>query len=48
MATPKIPKVDMDTSEAKNTLDLINIMLTSLHNLGRQYDVGNSNMCWYT
>lgn len=34
MATPKIPKVDMDTSEAKNTLDLINIMLTSLHNLG--------------
>ena len=29
----KYLKVDMDTSEAKNTLDLINIMLTSLHNL---------------
>ena len=29
----KYLKLDMDTSEAKNTLDLINIMLTSLHNL---------------
>lgn len=34
MATPKTPRVQVDTSEAKNTLDLINIMMTSLHNLG--------------
>lgn len=34
MATPQIPTVQVDTSEAKNTLDLINIMATSLHNLG--------------
>ncbi len=33
-ATPKIPKVQMDTSDAKNTLDLVNMMLTSLHNIG--------------
>lgn len=34
MATPQTPKVQVDTSAAKNTLDLINIMMTSLRNLG--------------
>lgn len=34
MATPQIPKVQVDASAAKNTLDLINIMAASLHNLG--------------
>lgn len=34
MATPQIPQVQVDTSAAKNTFDLINIMMTSLRNLG--------------
>ncbi len=34
MATPQMPQVQVDTSEAKNTLDLVNIMATSLRNLG--------------
>ncbi len=40
MATPQIPKVQVDSSEAKNTLDLINIMATSLHSLGDQMASG--------
>lgn len=40
MATPQIPKVQVDTSEAKNTLDLINIMMTSLRNLGDNMAAG--------
>lgn len=34
MATPQTPQVRLDTSEAKNTLDLITIMAASLRNLG--------------
>lgn len=40
MATPQIPKVQVDTSAAKNTLDLINIMATSLRNLGDNMAAG--------
>lgn len=40
MATPQIPRVQVDTSEAKNTLDLINIMMTSLRNLGDNMAAG--------
>ena len=34
MATPQMPKVQVDTSAAKNTLDLVNIMMSSLRSLG--------------
>lgn len=40
MATPQVPKVQVDTSEAKNTLDLVNIMMTSLRNLGENMASG--------
>lgn len=43
MATPQMPVVQVDTSDAKNTLDLINIMMTSLHNLGDNMASGTVN-----
>lgn len=40
-ATPQTPQIQVDTSEAKNTLDLINIMMTSLHNVGNNMASGS-------
>lgn len=39
-ATPRIPQIKVDTSNAKNPADLVNIMLTSLHNLNDSMSPG--------
>ena len=43
MATPQTPQVQVDTSEAKNTLDLVNIMATSKLNLSTNMVSGTVN-----
>ncbi len=43
MATPQTPQVRVDTSEAKNTLDLVNIMATSKLNLSADMVSGTVN-----
>ena len=40
-ATPMIPQIRVDTSDAKNPADLVNIMMTNLHNLGDNMAAGS-------
>lgn len=39
-ATPMIPQIKVDTSDAKNPADLVNIMITGLHNLNDNMSPG--------